>query len=108
MSTDSETMRGEVACRSCGCKWGVSAQDPGTWAFPCPRCNQTASWRTQGGQAIHDEMMAFAQRVHDEHGVKIIDVHIGWLDASTLGEQKAVVDEIEMRTMSRGRREEGA
>ena len=63
---------------------------------------------------IHRALADFAQAVYSDYGVRICDVHIGWCDVhigwrgvSTLGDREAVVAEIEMRTMSRGRREDG-
>lgn len=56
---------------------------------------------------VHDALRDFAQRIHDDYGMRIRGVTIEWLEFAVRGEQKAVVAGVEMDTMSRGRREEG-
>ena len=52
-------------------------------------------------KAVHNAMSEVAQAIYDQHGIKILDAQIEWIDVSSTSEDKALIQHITLRTSTR-------
>lgn len=55
-------------------------------------------------QAIHKTVADLLQKIADEYGIRIEQISARWIDASTVGEDRAIVREVELQTLTKVRR----
>jgi len=52
--------------------------------------------------AVHNAIRDMAKTVYDNHGLRLSDVEISWVDVSTVGKPAYLIGEVSARTISNG------